>query len=286
MTWWQALLLGVLQGVTEFLPVSSSGHLVLAQDWLGFPSASQPKGAALFFDGVLHLGTLVSVLLYFRRELKHPAPPADAATSAARPWPATRQETLRLAGLLALAALPSALAVVFLSNQIKESFEQPVPVAWNFIILGAILFLTDRFPRGTIDGPRMSWPHALVIGVAQSCSAVFRGLSRSGMTVSGALLVRLDRAWAVRFSFMMSMVASLGLGGFGILEALRDPAAAEWLTAGFLGLTLLGTITSAVVGYLTMQPLLRIVRSARLWWFTLYLWLIAAVVLVRHMGLL
>jgi undecaprenyl-diphosphatase len=259
MTWWQALLLGILQGITEFLPISSSGHLVLLQEWLGVMEGTGEKdGAKLFFDGMLHLGTLVAVLLWFRRQR------SAARAGESRPWPVTRRETLRLGALLAVASLPAALAVVFLGDHIEESFARPIPVAWSFLTLGAILLLTDWIHPGRIDG-RGTWLwQAAVIGCCQAVSAVFRGMSRSGMTVAGGLAVGLERGWAVRFSFLMSVVASLGLGGFGIVRALRDPAAREWLTAEFLLMTLLGATTSGIVGYLTIDPLIRIVRRARL----------------------
>src|SRR5262249_44864967 len=147
MTWWQAILLGILQGVTEFLPVSSSGHLVLAQDLLGFPDKNTPHGAALFFDGVLHLGTLVSVLLFFRRDFMGSArspfrQDTQTTNKTMQAWPATRGDVVRLGILLAIASLPAAFAVFFLGEHIKKSFEHPIPVAWNFLVLGCILYLT------------------------------------------------------------------------------------------------------------------------------------------------
>ena len=111
---------------------------------------------------------------------------------------------------------------------------------------------------------------------------MFRGLSRSGMTISAALGLGLERGWAVRFSFLMSIVASLGLGAKGIMDAVRDPEVSTWMTAEFLALTGLGTIVAAIMGYFSVEMLVRLVRRARLWWFSIYVWLVAAVVLASH----
>jgi undecaprenyl-diphosphatase len=125
----------------------------------------------------------------------------------------------------------------------------------------------------------MRWWHAVLIGGGQAVSAYFRGMSRSGTTISVALITGQERTWAVRFSFLMSIVASLGLGGLGIFKALRDPDASAWLTPNFLALTALGAIVSAIVGYLSIAPLIALVRKACLWWFTIYLWLVGFLVL-------
>jgi undecaprenyl-diphosphatase len=99
------------------------------------------------------------------------------------------------------------------------------------------------------------------------------------MTISASLLVGFERAWAVRFSFLMSVVASLGLGAMGIRKALKDPTRTEWLTGEFLAMTLVATLVSAVVGYLTITPLIRLVQKCQLWWFAVYVWLVGLAVL-------
>ncbi len=282
MSWWQAVLLGALQGVTEFLPISSSGHLVLAQHFLGFEEAAG-GGAALFFDGVLHLGTVVAVLAYFQKGLRQQvAQHLGRSEETRKIWPATGRDLVHLAWLVGLATLPAALATLWFSEEIKESFRNPQAVAVNFLILGFILLITDRLQHGNTVGPATRWWQALLIGAGQAISAVSRGLSRSGMTVSAALAVGLQRDWAVRFSFLMSVVASLGLGGLGILKALRDPEAGRWLTPEFLALTLAGCVVAGLIGYLTIDPLIRLVRRCQLWWFSAYLWLLGAAVIVRE----
>lgn len=292
MPWWQAVILGALQGVTEFLPVSSSGHLVIFQHFFEF---QEDHGAqAIFFDGVLHFGTTVAVLFYFRADLQRflshfgrkikSELPAAGATEApapeAAPWPRTAGEFLWLGVLMGLATVPAVVVSLWKAEHIQKSFNQPVPVAINFLILGCILIATDRLASGQTRGRDMRWWQALLIGTAQAGSAVFRGLSRSGMTISMSLLAGLERGWAVRFSFMMSVIASSGLGLLGILRALKDPLRDQWMTPSFLWMTLLGVVVSGVVGYLTIHPLIRLVRQARLSWFALYLVLISLTVMI------
>jgi undecaprenyl-diphosphatase len=281
-TWWQAVLLGALQGITEFLPISSSGHLVLAQHFLAFEEEGGGL-SALFFDGFLHLGTVVAVLLYFQKGLRQQAAQhLSRSAETTEVWPARPRELAHLAWLIGLATLPAAGVAVLMSEHIKETFSNPRMVAINFLVLGVILFLTDWLRPGTTVGPATRWWQALLIGVGQAFSALFRGLSRSGMTVSAALAVGLERDWAVRFSFLMSVVASLGLGGLGIVKALSHPEASQWLTYEFLVLTVAGAVVSGAVGYLTIDPLIRLVRRAQLWWFSLYLWLVGGTILIRE----
>jgi undecaprenyl-diphosphatase len=287
MLWLHALILGVVQGITEFLPVSSSGHLVLAQHFLGFSELGNPDSAQeVFFDGMLHLGTLVAVLAYFAKEIgQHMRRVLDTQSKTlAEDWPSTWRHLFHLGLLVALATVPAAVATVVFGKKIKDSFKDPYLVATNFLILGAVLLLTDYLGRrhpGTTVGPQTRWWQVLLIGTAQACSALFRGLSRSGMTIGASLLVGLERPWAVRFSFLMSVVASLGLGAKGIRDALKDPTRTQWLTQEFLLATLAATLVSAIVAYLTITPLIRLVQKCQLRWFAYYVWVVGAAVLLH-----
>jgi len=279
MSWLEAVFLGALQGVTEFLPVSSSGHLVLFQSMFGWDNPDSAQ--EWFFDGVLHLGTLLAVLAYFSKEFSRPIhgvvgrDPAFALNGEPHQWPANFCDVFWLGVWVGIASLPAALAVLCSSETIKISFKQPGVVAFNFLFLGALLIVTGWLKPGKTTGPTMTWWQALMIGIAQGCSALFRGLSRSGSTMAAALVVGLERSWAVRFSFLMSIVASLGLGGSGIWKALKDPLRSHWMTNEFLVKTAVAAVVSAVVGYLTIAPLIAIVKQARLWVFGIYIWLVA-----------
>ncbi|MFT3878203.1 MAG: undecaprenyl-diphosphate phosphatase [Gemmatales bacterium] len=278
MSWLEAIFLGIVQGVTEFLPVSSSGHLVLFQSIFD-PNAAPDDAKEIFFDGVLHLGTLLAVLLYFWKEIRQSFSHIlvkDKPGETNETWPSTIRQLFYLLVLVGIASLPAAVTVLFKSDWIKQSFKRPDVVAFNFIILGAVLILTGYLKPGTTTGSTMKWWQALGMGVAQGCAAVMRGLSRSGSTLAVALLVGLERSWAVRFSFMMSVVASLGLGGSGIWKALKDEHRTEWLTSEFLFKTIVATLVSAIVAYLTITPLIALVKRAKLWVFGVYVWLVAA----------
>lgn len=278
MSWLEAIFLGALQGVTEFLPVSSSGHLVLFQSMFGWDVEDNAK--ELFFDGVLHLGTLLAVLLYFGKELRASLgsilQKKQGAIETAETWPATFRQLFYLLVMIGIASLPAAAAVLVKGEWIKQSFKKPEVVAFNFIILGAVLIITGYIKPGKTTGPTMRWWQALAMGLAQGCAAIMRGLSRSGSTLAVALLVGLERSWAVRFSFMMSVVASLGLGGSGILKAMQDKSRSDWLTTDFFIKTVLATLVSAVVAYLTITPLIALVKRAKLWVFGIYVWIVAA----------
>lgn len=278
MDWLHAIFLGAVQGITEFLPVSSSGHLVLFQNMFNWPESDNAK--EWFFDGVLHLGTLLAVLLYFWKELKQSLSGLGQKSTSSEPtserWPANPRDVFYLLVMIGIASLPAALAVLYKNEEIKRSFKKPDVVAFNFIILGAVLIGTGYIKPGTTTGPTMKWWQAAAMGIAQGCAAVMRGLSRSGSTMAVALLVGLERSWAVRFSFMMSVVASLGLGASGILKALKDDTRNEWLTSDFLIKTIVATLVSAIVAYLTITPLIAIVKRAKLWVFGVYVWLVAA----------
>lgn len=285
MTWWQAILLGALQGVTEFLPVSSSGHLVLAQHYLGFnPQPGGERGMELFFDGCLHAGTAVAVVWYFRNALwkqLRRSPVSPAASD--RPWPVRKGDWVRLGWLVLLATAPATVTALAFGKEIAQSFEQPRPVAVNFLCLGLLLVVIEWLRRqiqGWVTAPQTRAWHALVIGLAQAASALFRGLSRSGMTIAAALLVGLERTWAVHFSFLLSVVASLGLAALGIGRALlKAGGLPTWLTGEFLLLTLLGTAVAGLVGYVCIDLLIKLVQRSRLSWFALYLWTVAVLVL-------
>src|SRR5688572_30190370 len=142
MTWLEALFLGALQGVTEFLPVSSSGHLVLFQSMFGWKNPDNAQ--EWFFDGVLHLGTLLAVIAYFGKEFSRSVRTVlvRSAQTGEAVWPATYRDVFWLCVWIGIASLPAALAVVFSSDQIKDSFKQPGVVAFNFLILGAVLIAT------------------------------------------------------------------------------------------------------------------------------------------------
>jgi undecaprenyl-diphosphatase len=252
-----AWFLGLLQGLTEFLPVSSSGHLVLFQQYVHAP------GDDVLFDLVLHLGTLVPVLWFYRR---------DVAQLVTDPlfgdgeW--LRRPGVKLGLLLLLATLPTGLIGLGFRDQFEAWFSTPAVLTVTFAITGTLLFISRRFQGGGIDLAGMAWWHAVVLGVAQGL-AITPGISRSGTTIVVAMILGLSPVFAARFSFLMSVPAILGavLVKLGSVElaSLDVPALA------------MGGVTALASGYAALVLLVLVVKRRRLSSFAWYCWFAALV---------
>ena len=208
--WWQALILAVVQGLTEFLPISSSAHLILPTLLLGWPDQG------LAFDVAVHLGTLLAVLGYFRRDL---------ARLVSAGWTGIKTRRMNAAlgeiACLALASVPALLAGLFLGDGAAALRTLPV-LATTSIVFAVLLACADRRRAAPRAAARVSWRVALFIGVAQAF-ALIPGTSRSGVTITAALLAGLPRAAAARFSFLLSIPI---IAGAAVLKT------GEWLAAG------------------------------------------------------
>lgn len=249
------ILLGVVQGITEFLPVSSSGHLVVAQTLLGTGESR------LVEDIALHVGTLLAVVVFYRADL----------LGLARGVPRRGEDgraSRRTVALLALANVPSAIIGIGFRDQLEPLFDRPGFVAVSFAVTGAVLLATRWMPRGEA---RVGTRAAILMGVAQAL-AILPGFSRSGWTIATGLLLGLRPAEAARFSFLMSIPA---IGGAAILQVRELDAVPP-----DLGPLLVGIATSAVVGVLCLSWLVRLVRAMALHRFTPYLWTLSAVLAV------
>jgi len=239
----EAAWLAAVQGLTEFLPVSSSGHLVILQGVMRVPR----QGIA--FEVVVHLGTLVAVLAVYGRDI------LGLLAGAVR----RERASLRMLGLLALGSVPAGTAGVLLGDQVKSLFDSPLTASAMLLVTGGLLFATRWARPGT---RRPGAASAVVIGLAQA-AALLPGISRSGSTISSGLFRGLEREEAARFSFLLSVPA---IAGAGILE-LRGLDSAE------LGMHLpVGFVVAAVTGYSALRLLLRFVRRGRLHLFSWYCW--------------
>ncbi|MGD8440829.1 MAG: undecaprenyl-diphosphate phosphatase [Holophagae bacterium] len=232
-----AVVLGLLQGLTEFLPVSSSGHLALAQ--LVIPGFHQP---GVLFDAMLHVGTAGAVVWYERRQIGR--------------WLSTGSGR-RLVALL-LVGLAATAVVAFPIKAIAEAaFARPVWIGMALVATGVVVALTRWMPGGS-DGERtMSWHQAVAIGLAQG-AAVFPGLSRSGMTITAALASGLDRTWAARFSFLLGVPAILGVAALELLgerQALAAAGASYWAACA------VGTVAAAVSGLVALHVVVAALSS-------------------------
>lgn len=238
MTVFQALVLGLVQGLSEFLPISSSAHLTLTPWFFGW----QDPGLA--FDVALHIGTLVAVAWYFRR---------DWAALIASAWHVVRTRRVESPDewrvvYLAIATVPAAIAGLVLNDLAKTTFRSPRLIATTLVLMGVALWLADRGARQDRALPAMRWRDALLIGLGQALALV-PGVSRSGATITGARLLRFDRQSAAVFSFLMSFPVTAAAA---VLEAPEAIRAADAMTP-----LVVGVVAAAVSSWLAIEVLLR-----------------------------
>ena len=254
MTLFDAILLGIVQGITEFLPISSDGHLAIVQHYL--PNFAQP---GLLFDVLLHVGTLGAMLLYFQRDVWR------LLTAPFRKTPEARRDR-HLLGLIVIASIPTALIGLALKHAVEQWMENMLVVAMMLILTGTLLFVGERYRRrGRRGEASLSLSDAVLTGIAQGL-AVLPGLSRSGSTIATLLFRGVDGETAARFSFLMAMPAIAGAA----LLSLKD---AGGLPTGEIPVYLAGTGVAFLVGLGAIRLLLGIIRRQRLVWFTVYCWL-------------
>lgn len=246
----KATILGLIQGLTEFLPVSSSGHLVLAQHFFGLQSQN---GELMAFDVLLHFGTLIAVATVFYRDI--------IAMLTGRNW--------TLVGLLILATLPAVVIGLPFKDAVEEAFSSVVLVSVALMVTGIVLGLT-HYAR-VKSNESITWKKSLVIGLAQAV-ALLPGISRSGSTISAGLFLGLDRATAARFSFLMMLPA---VSGAVILES----SSVMNLHAASVFPAIIGTLVSAVVGYMAIRWMLAIIQKGKLQYFGLYCLIVGMVTL-------
>lgn len=267
MSLFEAAVLGAVQGLAEFLPISSSGHLILVR-WLFGGSES---AESLVFDTALHLGTLVALLAYFWREWLELA----RAVLAGLANPAARADPRwRLAWLLAIGSVPAGVVGLLFESAIERLVRHPAIVASLLIVFGLLLLTADRLGRHRRGLQDVRLPDALVVGVAQAI-ALLPGVSRSGITMTAALFLGLERAAAARFSFLLSSPIVLAAGLYE-LRKLVGPGIAPGQGPAFL----VGAVTSAVVGFLAIGFLLRYLQRNSVASFVWYRLLAGAGVLV------
>jgi undecaprenyl-diphosphatase len=255
----QAFWLGVVQGLSEYLPISSSAHLILVPRFMHWPDPG------LAFDVALHLGTLLAVLIYFWKHLlqlvKAVSRPADPMLAADR----------RLVANILLATIPGAIAGLLLEHKAETTFRSPQLIGCTLIVMGLLLLLADYSTRAEKSLADITWGIALVLGFAQAL-ALIPGVSRSGITITVALFLGLARPDAARFSFLMSIPIIAGAGLLKFKQILLSPDHAA-LCAGFTG--------AAISGYLAIWILLRYVQRNRYTPFVLYRWALGAFVLLN-----
>ncbi len=265
MNLFHSILLGFVQGATEFLPVSSSGHLILVERLLNNSACNQA------FDVSLHMGTLVGLVFYFRNDFIQMGKfclPAAGLESEARSF------YRRLVLFIVLATAPAVGFALLLGSAVETTLRGPVPVAISLAVGGFFLLAAERFGRRIRSLEQVNISDAIVIGLAQAV-ALIPGVSRSGITITAGLFLGLERKAAARFSFLLSAPVILGAGVYHLPGLFQ----AEWVP-GQVGFYLSGFIAAALSGYLCIAFLIRFVQARSLAVFAYYRFVLAGVVLL------
>ncbi len=272
MTYLTAFLLGLVQGVAEFLPISSSGHLAIAQNLLHIEGAgSVPE----FFDVLLHLGTLIAVFAAYWKDICEMVVEffRGIGDLAHRSTPSPVPPARRLILLIVVGTLPL-FAVLPIRKAVQGLSDNMVFVGAALIVTGFLLFLCDRVRKGRKTERSATWLDALLVGVGQAV-ATLPGVSRSGMTITAGCFAGYERRFAVRFSFLLSIPAVLGANILSIGDAVK-----AGINGAEVPMYLVGVVTAAVVGYLCIRLLKYVADKGRFGAFAYYCWAVGILTLV------
>lgn len=264
----QAIILGIIQGLTEFLPVSSSAHLVFMTDILHLPQN-------VAFDTVLHLGTLVAVVGYFWKDI---AEIIQAFVSSIIDMfrgkfkrGLSDEPFKKLAWLIIIGTIPAGLAGILFKSDLEALFSNILYVGFFLIITGILLWAAERVKPGEKDVKDMTLKNAIVIGIFQAIS-IAPGISRSGSTIAAGLFSGLNRELAARYSFLLSIPAILGAA----LVQAKDITSFDFSTAVLLA----GFLASLIFGYLAIKLLMKIIKERTLMIFAYYCWVVGIIVII------
>jgi undecaprenyl-diphosphatase len=270
----QAIVLGIVQGLTEFLPVSSSGHLIVVPALLGW---SDPFIESLAFSVMLHVATLLALLVYFRSDWLRLIP-AGLATLRDRSF--RDDPDRRLAWLLAASTVPAVIVGVLLNDVIETAFREPRIVAMTLVAGAVVLWVADRLGSRSRPISGLTFPMALGIGAAQALALV-PGVSRSGISISAGLFAGLDREAAARFAFLMATPITAGAGMWELRSIIAGEAGVELPLAPLLA----GMAASLAAGLVAIAVLMRYLRSHGVGVFVAYRIALAALIVVAWLGL-
>jgi undecaprenyl-diphosphatase len=272
MSYIQALILGIVQGLTEFIPVSSSAHLVIVPWALGWPDST------LAFDTMLHWGTLLAVVVYFWADWLAIVKGFFHSLTTRGPWnsaPGGRlhDEDARLAWWIIIGTIPAAVIGFLFEGFFEDLFSNVTAVGFFLLLTALILFVAERYTRGVRFLGSLRLPDTLAIGLAQA-AAIAPGISRSGATISAGMARGLNRESAARFSFLLSAPAILGAGTLKLAQLVGSGDA-----AGQIPVMIVGFLAAAVTGYLCIKYLLAYLRRGSLYVFAAYCAILGAIVL-------
>ncbi len=268
---YQGIILGVLQGLTEFLPVSSSGHLVLGQIFFGMTESQ------LIFDISVHVGTLLAVIVVYLKDigiiLKSTINAAPKLISPAKFSAAWQEDSnLRFAGFIIMGSIPTAIIGLFLKKFEHVLFSSMLLVGCMLILTGTILWFSKGFYGDKQTERQLGFKNAIGIGIIQGL-AVIPGISRSGSTIATGLFFGLSRDQAAKFSFLLSIPAIVGAEILGIKDIVEQGLSID-------PVTIYATITSFIIGLIALKILLKLVHSGKFHLFAPYCWIVGVLVLL------
>lgn len=272
MTYFQAIILGIVQGLSEFLPISSSGHLALLQHFFGIQSDN-----VMMFTVMLHVGTLVSVFIMYWSDIwalikEFFLMIADLCTGKGL---RLKERPVRKLGLMIIwATIPAAIMGLLFNNFFESLNSRLWAIAIGWIITGFMLYFSEKISRNRNGIEEMRFRDGFLIGVLQGI-AICPGISRSGSTMVGGLSTGLRREFAVRFAFLISIPTILGAAVMEVPDAMQASASGM-----AMGPVIMGVIVSAVCGVLAIKAMIKVVIAQKLKWFAYYVWVLGAVILV------
>lgn len=264
----QAIILGIIQGLTEFLPVSSSAHLVIVPYLLGWKIPTQE---AFIFDVLVQVASLIAVIVYFWTDLITILRAWLVGLFNKKPF---ADPQARLGWLLILATIPAGLAGLLVKDLIEQAFASPIATASFLFVTAGILTAAEYFSRPRREIVELNWKNALWIGLAQAIS-IFPGVSRSGATISGGMACGLKRPAAARFAFLMSIPIMLAAGLLASLDMVKTPGFTTVLPAFIPGL-----VASAIVSYFAIRWMLKYLIQRTLYIFAIYCVVVGSLVLI------
>ena len=248
------IILGIIQGLTEFLPISSTGHLVLFRQLFGL------QEAGLLFDTMLHFGTLIAVVIVFWPEILQ----------------LLRNPFGKLARLLVVGTIPTAVIGLTFEDFFEEISKTGMTIGYEFLATGLIIWAVESMRKGKRSFEQINYTDALIIGTLQG-AAILPAISRSGLTIAGALMRGIERGEAARFSFLLSLPAILGGVVLQTKKLVEGPVESIALIP-----MLIGTMFAAIAGYFAIRWMLKIISTGSMKGFAVYVWLLGAVILAMQ----
>lgn len=264
MSWWEALILGIVQGLTEFLPISSSAHLSIVGQLIG----NNDPGSA--FTAITQIGTEAAVVLYFAKDIGRIIKKWVLALAGTVPQ---SDPDVRMGWLVIIGSIPIVALGLLFQDQIDSALRNLWITVAMLAGVAVLLFLADRFARHTRTLDQLTWKHGIYYGLAQS-AALIPGVSRSGATISAGLAMGYTREAAARYSFLLAIPAVLGSGFYKLTDIAQDPAPVSWLPI------ILATVVAFAIGLAVIHWLLRYVSKNSFTIFVVYRLALAALVAV------